>query len=997
LSGAFPWAPARHTQSRQPCQEEADLEETAGQILSEADRTGSVDSLHAAGVARVLLGSFEEGLSRLERVSHLTPRNAEVWNDVAAARYARAVGDDDPQRLPSALSAVDRALLLSPSFPEARFNRALILTRLGMRNEAIPAWRSAQTAEHDHGWAAEANRRLSALLKTAASPIAPELERALRLAERGNSEPLRATVNGRPQETRTVAQTTMLETWAEDFAKRKYADAERALARTRRIGELLVATNGDRLVHDVVQAIDRATLERRQQIAKAHLIYRDADLHYRKRLQNSAAEFLLAAEIFAREQDPMEYAARYYGATAMLHSNHPEESRVALDRVLAAIDPARYPSLVGAAQKELGLYYGFRGMWTAALAHLQRSMTLFATRRERMNAAFVDAIVGEAYDRIGDFDRGWRHRISALDALTCSPPDERSVPVLIGAAHAEIIRADYESALALLKVAKQESERVRAPDLRAEMLLREAQVLLIARGDREAEGALMNAKRVTASIENDGTRGRIEAETAVVEAAILSRSNPRRAAEIVTPAILFFQRHRLGILLPPAYLERGRAYLGAGSFREARRDFEHGLRWIERQRASVAVDIRTTLFDTVPELTGELVALLLASAQQAEAYQVMERARARTLTEALGFNEEANSMGVRTIARALPPKAILIEYAVLPDDVAAFCIGPKGLTVLRLGVKPSELRRAIPELRTLIETRKPIADVRRAAARLYDELFLPLEPQIKGSPILYLAPDRFLNAMPFSALYDARDQRYLVQKHRLILTPSGTFLGRREPPSGAMRPALIIADPTSSQGGRRLEAARRNATEIANMFDARSPLVGPDATIERFMLQAPKHALIHYAGHAHSDDTSGGFLPLAPSEGSDGRVDATAISRLPLRRTNLVILSACATMRGDPSRIEGMPSLSRAFLTAGARGVIGMLWDVDDQPTARLLLPFYRHLRDGMPPSQALQEAQIEMLTNGREEFRHPANWAAAEFVGVDTAKNEHSVRLPHR
>jgi CHAT domain-containing protein len=168
------------------------------------------------------------------------------------------------------------------------------------------------------------------------------------------------------------------------------------------------------------------------------------------------------------------------------------------------------------------------------------------------------------------------------------------------------------------------------------------------------------------------------------------------------------------------------------------------------------------------------------------------------------------------------------------------------------------------------------------------------------------------------------------------------------------------------------------------MFDAPPPLVGRDATIARFVAAAPQSALIHYSGHAQSDDTAGGFLPLAPTAQSDGRLDATAISRLPLHRTSLVILSACATMRGDVSRVEGMPSLSRAFLNAGAGAVVGMLWEVDEETTAALLAPFHRRVRDGMSPSQALQEAQLEMIHSDRADLRHPATWSAAAFLGND-------------
>lgn len=977
FSGGFRWAPLRAAEKGELSDDEWQLEGAAAQFLSDPAHQ------HAAGVARALLGSFADAVVRLERVCRAEPANAAAWNDLSAARYARAVDQDDPHRLPHALSDADRALRLSPSFPEAHFNRALILTRLGIRNEALHAWRRAREVERDPAWAAEIDKKIHALEQAVVLPLGPRLQVALQSADRGDPEPLRALVGEYPQEIRSTAERQMLTSWAEAVDRDDLAAAERTLAALQRIAEMLVTVNGDRLLSDIVQTIRTAPRNGRQRLAQAHLAYRDGRAHYANRGANSAEEIARAAQLFARERSPMEHVARYYSANAFFDSNRAEPSRAMLHRVLDSIDAARYPSLAAGAEKQLALYYGFRGMWTRSLGHLERSRALFSSRGERVNAAFVEAITGEAYDLLGDFERGWRHRIAALDVLTRSPPDQRSLPVLLGAVDAEIVRGDPESALSLLQVARKEASLIAKPDLTAETIRREARVLLVARGEEEAQRALLDARRAAAQIQNRGTRQGIEAELAVVEAAIVRRSDPERAVAIATPAIEFLRSHGFGILLPAAYLERGRAHRARGARDDARADLEEGLRAIERQRENVAVDLRTTLFDTQPELTGELVDLLLErKTDQPAAFAVVERARARTLVEALGVTETRGSFGLPPIIDALPRDAILIEYALLPNDVAAFCVGPSGLSVHRLGVKPAELHRAVSELRVLIESRSSLEEIKRAGAGLYASLFRPLEPLIGSAGTLYIGPDRFLNATPFPALHDSR--QFLIEKHRLVLTPSGTFLRRRAQLKRVMQPALIIADPTSSAGGTRLDAARRAALELAGLYGAPPPLVGPDATIEKFELAAPDSALIHYAGHAHSDDTAGGFLPLAPSPGSDGRFDATAISRLPLRKTNLVVLSACATMRGDVSRVEGMPSLSRAFLHAGAPAVIGMLWEIDDEATARLLRPFHERVRRGMPPSQALREAQIEMLRSGPEEQRHPIAWAAAELLGVD-------------
>ena len=977
FSAGFHWAPLRAAEKAKHPDEEWRLEALAAQFLPDPSNQ------HAAGVTRALLGSFEDAVTRLDRVCRAEPENAAAWNDLAAARYGLAIDHDDPHRLPLALSDADRALRLSPSFPQARFNRALILTRLGIRNEAMLAWRRAREVEHDSDWAAEIDKNISALEKAIVSPLGPRLEQALQSAERGDPNPLRALVRAYPQETRTAAERQMLTAWAEAIDSNDASAADRMLRSLHEVGDLLVAVNGDRLLIEIVKTIAAAPVSGRHRLAKAHLAYRDARVHYAKGARNSAEEIAVATQLFARERSPMEHVARYYSANAFFDSNRAEPSRRLLDRVLGSIDAERYPSLAAGVEKQLALYYGFRGMWTRSLMHLERSNTIFSSRGERINAAFVEAITGEAYDLLGDFERGWRHRIAALDVLTRSPPDQRSLPVLIGAVDAEIVRGNYESALSLLQVARKEADRVAKPDLTAEAIRREARVLLIARGEHEAQRALLDAKRVASQIRDEGTRGRIEAEIAVVEAAVVRSSDPQRAVKIVTPAIEFFRSHGFGILLPAAYLERGRAHRARGARDDARADFKEGLRAIEQQRENVAVDIRTTLFDTVPELTGELVDLLLERKEdEPAAFAAVERARARTLIEALGVIETPSTISIPQIVDALPQNSVLIEYALLPDDVAAFCIGRNGLTVHRLGVKPAELHRAVSDLRAVIENRRSLDEVHRAGAELHRALFGPLRSSIASAETLYIAPDRFLNATPFPAIYNA--PRFLIEKHRLVLTPSGTFLHRRAHLIRDMQPALIIADPTNSAGGARLDAARRSALEFSELYAAPAPLVGTEATIERFKAAAPSSRLIHYAGHARTDDTAGGFLPLAPSHGTDGRLDSTAISRLPLHDTNLVVLSACATMRGDVSRVEGMPSLSRAFLHAGAQAVVGMLWEIDDETTAHLMSSFHQRVRRGLPPSQALREAQIEMLRSKREEHKQPIAWAASELLGID-------------
>ena len=77
-------------------------------------------------------------------------------------------------------------------------------------------------------------------------------------------------------------------------------------------------------------------------------------------------------------------------------------------------------------------------------------------------------------------------------------------------------------------------------------------------------------------------------------------------------------------------------------------------------------------------------------------------------------------------------------------------------------------------------------------------------------------------------------------------------------------------------------------------------------------------------------------LALTPGSGEDGFLTAAEVMRLSMH-TDLAVLSACQTGKGRFVRGEGVMSLARAFMHAGAPRVIVSLWEVDDQATSFLM------------------------------------------------------------
>jgi CHAT domain-containing protein len=123
--------------------------------------------------------------------------------------------------------------------------------------------------------------------------------------------------------------------------------------------------------------------------------------------------------------------------------------------------------------------------------------------------------------------------------------------------------------------------------------------------------------------------------------------------------------------------------------------------------------------------------------------------------------------------------------------------------------------------------------------------------------------------------------------------------------------------------------------------------------------------VIHLAVHGVADPKypERAALVLGPDAQNhdDGLLQAREITTLPLN-ADLVTLSACDTGVGKIQGEEGVESLERAFLIAGARTVVATLWSADDTFSAALLKSFYIHLANHEDKGSALRNAKIDMI-----------------------------------
>ncbi len=350
----------------------------------------------------------------------------------------------------------------------------------------------------------------------------------------------------------------------------------------------------------------------------------------------------------------------------------------------------------------------------------------------------------------------------------------------------------------------------------------------------------------------------------------------------------------------------------------------------------------------------------------------------------IGLLRESREV-IRGVQSSLGDDQALIDYVVLDHATAALVLTREAAHVI---VLPAEAQSLSDQVRRLLVGLQPrvgsFIDLSRAsldhalARRLYRDLLAPLEPVLADRTRLTIVSDAPLHVLPFDALVRSgsrADPEYFLDRYTLAMAPSLRSAAGREHglPAG---PVVAVA----ASGPTGLLAADREVEAIGQAFSHREVvrLAETAATEAAVREHGSRAAILHFAAHAHASaaDPDLAHLTLEEDDTDDGLLHAYEVRRLPLLPGSLVILSACGSAGGPVLRGEGPLSLSRSFLQAGARDVIGTLWPVG--PTAGpLMKEFYRSLAGGSHPTDALRSAKMLLRNN------HPEPFFWAPFVLV--------------
>jgi tetratricopeptide (TPR) repeat protein len=112
------------------------------------------------GVAYLTADDVDAAIRVLEDAVRERPQSVASQNDLSVAYLARWTRRRQSDDLDRSLAAAQHALAIDPALPEAQFNRALALERMGRSESATAAWRAYVAADARSPWAEEARRHL---------------------------------------------------------------------------------------------------------------------------------------------------------------------------------------------------------------------------------------------------------------------------------------------------------------------------------------------------------------------------------------------------------------------------------------------------------------------------------------------------------------------------------------------------------------------------------------------------------------------------------------------------------------------------------------------------------------------------------------------------------------------------------------------------------------------------------------------------------------------
>ncbi|MBW4450815.1 MAG: CHAT domain-containing protein [Spirirestis rafaelensis WJT71-NPBG6] len=418
------------------------------------------------------------------------------------------------------------------------------------------------------------------------------------------------------------------------------------------------------------------------------------------------------------------------------------------------------------------------------------------------------------------------------------------------------------------------------------------------------------------------------------------------------------------------------------------------LQSLRRDLVAINPDVQFSFRENVEPVYRELVELLLRTPQEGINQDNLKLAR--DVIESLQLAELDNFFrsACLNFTQSLDPlvdkkdqRAAVIYPIILPDRLEVILKLPnqQQLRHYKTVIAQDKLETIVADLRkNLLDVTRTV-QVQQQSQQIYDWLIRPAEAELakSGMKTLVFVLDGELRNIPMGVLYDKQQEKYLLEKYAIALTPGLQLLDPKPLQKVQLNALTAGVSEKRLVEGREfpaLENVPRELKEIQSEIPKSEELLNQKFTEPNLQnqLRSTPFSVVHLATHGEfSSDPEKTFIltsdKLVKVKEFDNLLRVSDSSKS--KSIELLVLSACKTALGDKRAALGLAGIA---VRAGARSTLATLWSVDDRSTADVMSEFYRQLNAGVNKAEALQRAQLAVFANDKT----PSNWAPYVLVG---------------
>ncbi len=679
----------------------------------------------------------------------------------------------------------------------------------------------------------------------------------------------------------------------------------------------------------------------------------------------------------AQQMTPAQTVALQNLGTAYLHTGNLMEGEDYLVQAQTIFSDTGDLGAVAAIDNNLGLFYAQNARYVEASSYFTKALTIWQTQENQPATAKTLANLALVTAALDDLPAAIAYGEEALTLSVSTPitADQARIAIILGVLSLKV--QDYREAITHTEQAQVFAQQIDDPVAELGSYLIAASAHFLNDDLTAADAAITTAIERLEDLQGSLTVAELKAAFLGQLGGIYDLGVLIALAQDQTDrAFLYSEQARSRAFLDQIAQGQINYQTGAQtallqqeqSLRQQMNDLQRNLaaenaKPFDQQRPDALVTWQQELDAARSEYSRLRIELQTVSAEDT----VLSAASVLSLADVQQTIDETSTL----VIYFLPDVAFL-------DQPLAWVVDQQTTTLISLPVTSTALYNQINFWRQTVQVSDDagISEVNEQGADLYTTLWAPLKSLV-ATPQVSIAPHGVLHYLPFAALWNAQEKRYLAEEHEITYLPSASILPLLQQRQNPNQQRLLVAgNPDATLSGAEIEAQ-----QIAEIY-ASEPLLGAAATEGAVTNQMVQADLIHLATHGviNSVNPLFTYLVLQPDPTHDGNLELHEVFTLDLHNANLVVLSACETALGAQSRGDELVGLTRAFFQAGAPAVMTTLWPVDDAATTQLMVAFYKALQQGSTPATALRTAQLTLLAE--PQWQSPYYWAAFSLHG---------------